>query len=530
MESQQDEFTSRQRCTGPGVCPHLALKGLTLCSHHAADARRGMTPSQQRLRALGLDALSGRSPLDGGPALVLQVGKPHRERTMERMACHAYNAALIFEEQCQKSDVGLLIFRTDQDTQQLLKAALDDWPLCLALTRAPFVASCCSIAPTSATDGNGTSAPVELVKSWRTACAAATNEGRKLKLSAPLAIRQALLDAVLAAPTTAASLVTSGEDLVFHVASAFRGLAYFYHAHAAETYPPHPALREKIGHWHSSASSDKSGKSLDVCRAHYKLREAFREEASLANGLARSIKEAEEKDGARGAGVSGGGGGGGCAGGMPTAAATPAAAITCVDIGASPGGWTDLLSRSPHCRAVVAFDTGALDADVASRPNVVHLPMLLSTTDGGVSIARLRASIAPATCLDYVVCDANIPPAAAAGLVAHLARCGLLAPKAKVGEACDGGAPAAVDHDGGGMGGSGGGAKVVLTLKSPLRVRPSQAASVRQAQREEAEAALGHGFGDIRVRHLFANTQHECTLTARYVGGGGAAGVGCASV
>lgn len=318
-----------------------------------------------------------------------------------------------------------------------------------------------------------------------------------------------LLDAVLATPTTAESLVTSGEDLVFHVASAFRGLAYFYHTQAAGTYPPHPALTEKLGHWHSNASSDKSGKSLNVCRAHYKLREAFREETLLASGLAALGIEEEARDGTCGAGVSGGGGGGGdeCMGSMPTAATPPA--ITCVDIGASPGGWTDLLSRSPNCRTVVAFDTGALDADVASRPNVVHLPMLLSATDGGASIDRLRAAIAPATCLDYVVCDANIPPAAAAGLVAHLATCGLLAPKAGAASAC--GAEAT---------------KVVLTLKSPLRVRPSQAASVRQAQREEAEAALGEGFGDIRVRHLFANTQHECTLTAQYVGGG----AGCKAV
>lgn len=146
-----------------------------------------------------------------------------------------------------------------------------------------------------------------------------------------------------------------------------------------------------------------------------------------------------------------------------------------------------MLSSHEHCR-VVAVDPGALNEDVASRPNVVHLRMLLS--EAQATVDQVTAALAPADHADIVVCDANIPPASAARLVAHLGACGLLAD----------------------------GAAVVLTLKSPLRVRHGQADSVREGQLEEASRALGGRFGEASVKHLFANSQHECTLCAIYWG------------
>ena len=81
----------------------------------------------------------------------------------------------------------------------------------------------------------------------------------------------------------------------------------------------------------------------------------------------------------------------------------------------------------------------------------------------------------------FVVCDANIAPAEAALLVRHLADVGLLSQ----------------------------GCKIVLTLKLTH-------CRNRQRQEQEAVEALGAGFAEVRVRHLFANTQHEATLCAVY--------------
>ena len=66
-------------------------------------------------------------------------------------------------------------------------------------------------------------------------------------------------------------------------------------------------------------------------------------------------------------------------------ASTPAIAI---DIGASPGGWTDLLSRHVHSR-VIALDPGDL---AFTRSNVVHMRELLLKDDDAL-MDRLRAAI-----------------------------------------------------------------------------------------------------------------------------------------
>jgi 23S rRNA U2552 (ribose-2'-O)-methylase RlmE/FtsJ len=399
-------------------------------------------------------------PLEDGPAVLLQVGKPHWERAASRMREVHACAPPIFEEPCQKGDMGTLLFRSSDNVHTLLASILQDWPLCSVLTRAPFVASRCCLAQEQ-TAPNGTvplppPPPLELVAALRTACEEAVAQSHTVKLSAPAGIRRSLLAAIMAeAPEHAECLVATGADRVFHVSSVFRCAAYFYHTLAVPVYSPHAVLDEKLGHWHSPAQHDKSGSKSSVCRAYYKLSEALHEDPALAAFLLTA----------------------------------PGGKKACVDIGAAPGGWTDLLSRQPGCR-VVAFDPGALDAAVVARPNVAHLPMLLSSDDGGESVRRLKDAMAPSLTLDVVVCDANIPPAVAAGLVAHLAACELLSD----------------------------GCRLVLTLKSPLRVRASQAASVREQQREEAAAALGPGFGDdVSLRHLFANTQHECTLTAKYI-------------
>lgn len=195
---------------------------------------------------------------------------------------------------------------------------------------------------------------------------------------------------------------------------------------------------------------DKSGSKLSVCRAFYKLSEVLHEDPSIRTTLSAATETG-----------------------------------VCIDIGASPGGWTDLLSR--HAR-VIAIDPGEISAEIVSRANVTHLRMMLDSDE--TSATRLREALRPAARASVVVCDANIAPATAASLVSSLAARDLLLP----------------------------GSKLVLTLKAQAKVRSKSGERVRRAHEAEAVAALGRGFGDVTVRHLFANTQHESTLTATFVG------------
>ena len=158
---------------------------------------------------------------------------------------------------------------------------------------------------------------------------------------------------------------------------------------------------------------------------------------------------------------------------------------------------------------MLAIDPGALRAEVASRANVTHLPWILS--DGGECIDAVRQALMPAEQAGCVVCDANIPATDAGRLIAALAARDLLAV----------------------------GCVVILTLKAPNRVRNGQGDAFRREQEAAALAALAGGceggggdggatgsgrFEQVRTRHLFANTQHEATLTAVYAVGDGGAG------
>ena len=141
-----------------------------------------------------------------------------------------------------------------------------------------------------------------------------------------------------------------------------------------------------------------------------------------------------------------------------------------------------------HYTRVIAIDPSALDPDLAAREHVHHLRVLLRDDDA--TMAQLKEAMLPATQATFVVCDANIAPAMAAGLVASLARERVLAY----------------------------GCKVVLTLKAQFKVRLKTGSLTRKKQEEDALEALGAGFGEVRLRWLFANTAHEVTLTAVFTG------------
>ena len=421
------------------------------------------TPSAEHAQAMGLQALREQRPLQPGPAVVLQVPHAHRERVLSRVQEQHLAGSALFEEPVHKNDTSCVLYRT-ANLNSLIDSVLGDLTLCARLCRMPFIAERC------------TEDFAELLAAFSAVCTVAEEAGDSVKLSAPASIRRRLLDAVLSGPCAAsanACLVTTGETRVFYVASICRCAAFLFSAAAA---PANAVPRESLllatqrlsllppGHWHPAvtvacrrqdenpaAAPEAAVLDSGSCsRASFKLSEALAEEPSFLSMLVH---------------------------------ATPAP--VCIDIGASPGGWTAVLA---HFGRVVAIDPGALDPSVAALPNVTHLVTLLSAE--GDSLCRVRSAMLPATRASFVCCDANIPPAESGRLIAVLAAAQLLEI----------------------------GCKLVLTLKAPIKVRRAAAEAIRANLRCEAITALGAGFGDVRTRHAFTNTQHETTLTAVYHG------------
>lgn len=141
-----------------------------------------------------------------------------------------------------------------------------------------------------------------------------------------------------------------------------------------------------------------------------------------------------------------------------------------LDVGASPGGWTEcLLNNGAH---VVAVDPGELTIDLTDKP-VVHLQMLLEDAKPHLERMGLQSF---AMC----VCDINVRVQHMAVLMASIAH--LLRPEAHV----------------------------VFTLK--LGKRPTK--QVIQQSFEAVCEALDPFFRDFRLLWLHANTQNERTLVA----------------
>lgn len=140
-----------------------------------------------------------------------------------------------------------------------------------------------------------------------------------------------------------------------------------------------------------------------------------------------------------------------------------------LDIGASPGGWTECLVA--HGARVVAVDPGELTIDLEAKP-IVHLPMLLE--DALPTLEHMGRQFA------LLVCDINARVQHMASLIRSVAH--LLRPNGRV----------------------------VLTLK--LGKRPTPVA-IQQAV-DAAKRTLDAQFQSFQVVWLHANTQNERTLLA----------------
>jgi 6-phosphogluconolactonase len=149
-----------------------------------------------------------------------------------------------------------------------------------------------------------------------------------------------------------------------------------------------------------------------------------------------------------------------------------------VDIGSSPGGWTEALSEVSPSSKVVGIDPGDMIETVTSRPNVTHLRMFLRSRE---SFAKLREVSPLFSC---AVSDVNLPPPVAANILGDFARAKMLSE----------------------------GARIVLTLKLTAKNARERALQISEAEKLMRAAS----FDEIGVHHLFANTEHERTLTARF--------------
>lgn len=149
--------------------------------------------------------------------------------------------------------------------------------------------------------------------------------------------------------------------------------------------------------------------------------------------------------------------------------------VVAVDLGAAPGGWTEVMASSPVISRVFAVDPGQLDSSIEQMEKVEHLCM---KGEQAVTALLARASARP---VGLVVCDVNFDPRNTAHLVASTA-------------------PLLEE-----------GALLVMTIKLP---RQSSVGLIDKLAGECIAILEAVGFGSVRVRHLLANTRSERTATA----------------
>ena len=83
-----------------------------------------------------------------------------------------------------------------------------------------------------------------------------------------------------------------------------------------------------------------------------------------------------------------------------------------IDLGASPGGWTQCLSTI--CKQVLAIDSGALHERVLSLSNVIHIPYNIQSKEVADVLQAYKAN---KESINLIVCDINCDPVIAADLL-----------------------------------------------------------------------------------------------------------------
>ncbi|KAL4532313.1 hypothetical protein Ndes2526B_g08218 [Nannochloris sp. 'desiccata'] len=143
-----------------------------------------------------------------------------------------------------------------------------------------------------------------------------------------------------------------------------------------------------------------------------------------------------------------------------------------IDVGAAPGGWTQVLAETMD--TVVAIDPAALHADVLALTNVVHIRQ-----QSQAATEEIIAAVGQDKTIDLLVCDINRHPEEMISILKPLL----------------------------GMLRSGG--MIILTLK--YRGKGKEKAGGVEKLKEE----LGPGFHKVKILWLTANTENERTAVAR---------------
>lgn len=174
--------------------------------------------------------------------------------------------------------------------------------------------------------------------------------------------------------------------------------------------------------------------------------------------------------------------------------------LLAVDVGASPGGWSQCLS--PRCRAVLSIDPGLLHPDVLCLPNVTHVPFLAEApaTQDAIDSFTDRTGTGDFQAISLCVCDVNFE----AHLAAKMLTTHIVIPHMGV-----------VSRDGDIQKAKENCAYVILTLK--LQRNPSPAAIERNYRKACSVFLETLPDRDIEFQlvHLNANSRNERTLLCR---------------
>jgi 23S rRNA U2552 (ribose-2'-O)-methylase RlmE/FtsJ len=182
----------------------------------------------------------------------------------------------------------------------------------------------------------------------------------------------------------------------------------------------------------------------------------------------------------------------------------PKSQLIAVDVGASPGGWTQFLS--PLCTAVLSIDPGELNPEILALPNVTHAQHVAEAAQTAQALDNLthKCSTSAYRPIGLCVCDVNFESRLAAQMLAtHILP--YMEPEPAVQSSLD--TSDVFSY-------------IVLTLK--LQRSPSSASIERNYQsacRVFTETICGGGHGgrkiDYQLVHLFANSKNERTLLCR---------------
>lgn len=149
-----------------------------------------------------------------------------------------------------------------------------------------------------------------------------------------------------------------------------------------------------------------------------------------------------------------------------------------VDVGASPGGWTQYLAHSGICKEVVAVDAGLLHSDVLDLKQCIYVKGLIQSDEAKNALKSQSQQIS------IVVCDINADPCSSAQLL------------------CEHVFPYVSPRN----------CIVVLTLKLHKNPKPKM---ITALEKRVQEILAPFGATDFKVIHLTSNSRNERTLCCR---------------